>query len=140
MSIRQKILVYFSAITIMLLAISLVVIYILFSEYREEDFQQRQKEKIQLTLKFLAEIKKTDNDVVEYLDRNSINEMLDEKLLIFDHNKKLVYASVDNTRIPYSKSFLDRLSEKQNWIETKDGLYDVIAIYLKKDDIAYYGI
>ncbi|WP_353136894.1 ATP-binding protein [Pseudopedobacter sp.] len=140
MSIRKKILVYFSAITILLLAISLVVIYILFSEYREEDFQQRQKEKIHLTLKFLAEIKKIDQDVVAYLDRNSINEMLDEKLLIFDHNKKLVYASVDNTKIPYSQSFLNRLSEKQNWIETKDGLYDVIAIYLKKDDIAYYGI
>ncbi|ADY52177.1 integral membrane sensor signal transduction histidine kinase [Pseudopedobacter saltans DSM 12145] len=140
MSIRKKILIYFSAVTVMLVAIALMVIYILFSEYREEDFQQRQKEKIHLTLKFLAEIKRADKDIVEYLDRNSINEMLDEKLLIFDNSKSLIYTSVDNTKIPYSRDLLNKLSESQPWIETKDGLYDVVSIYLRKNDLAYYGI
>jgi hypothetical protein len=52
MGIRKKILLYFSLTTISLTGVALIFIYTLFAEYREEEFQQRQKEKIKSTLFF----------------------------------------------------------------------------------------
>jgi len=140
MNIRKKIVLYFSTGTIVLLATALVFIYTLFSRFREEEFQQRQVDKIRTTLKFLTEIRNIDQDLIESMDRITIHELYDEKLLIFDKSKKLVYSSIDDTPVTFSSDILDDLSAEQSLIEQKDGLYDVTGIYLEKDDKAYYGI
>ncbi|GIV43426.1 MAG: hypothetical protein KatS3mg035_0549 [Bacteroidia bacterium] len=57
MKIRNKILLYFSTTVIGFTIISSAVVYWIFSEYREEEFQQRQKEKIKYTIELLAEYK-----------------------------------------------------------------------------------
>src|SRR5690606_31020531 len=99
MSIRRKILLYFSATIISLLGITLFFIYTLFYEFREEEFQQKQKQKITSTIKFLTEIKQADESIIQALDRISINEFYDEKLLIFDASKNLIYSSIDDLQI-----------------------------------------
>ena len=140
MSIRKKILLYFSATVICLLGATLFFIYTLFYEYREEEFQQRQKQKIASTLKFLTEIKEDDEYIIQAMDRMSIFEFYDEKLLIYDHNKKQIYASIDDTLIPDADRILSVLSTKQPWLETKDEQYDVIGMYMNHDNKSYYGI
>lgn len=62
MKIRNKILLYFSATSIALVGILFFVMYWLFSEYREEEFQQRQKEKILSTLHFISEVEKKEKE------------------------------------------------------------------------------
>ena len=57
MKIRNKILFYFSSAIIVLTAITLTIIYILFSEHREEEFQQLQNEKIRQTIDLIKEFK-----------------------------------------------------------------------------------
>lgn len=141
MSIRRKILLYFSVVTICLTGGLLFFIYTLFSEYREEEFQQRQKEKITSTLKFLTEFRQIDERLIEAMDRITIEDMYNEKLLIFDSDKRPVYTSIDDTPIPYPGKILDLLSPSRRWIEQKEALYDVVGIYLE-DEIGrgYYGI
>ncbi|MGC4232042.1 MAG: HAMP domain-containing sensor histidine kinase [Niabella sp.] len=140
MKIRNKILLYFSATSILLIGLFFSLIYWLFSEYREEEFQQRQKEKIQSTLQFISEIEKNEKDLAEAVDRLTINSFMNEKLLIFDSNKKLVYSSLDDVSISYSDALLSELNDHKNWIEQKDGLYDVVAIYFTSNNKSYYGI
>lgn len=140
MSIRRKILLYFSATVIGLLAITLFAIYTLFYEYREEDFQQRQKQKITSTLKFLTEIKQVDESIIQAMDRISIYEFYDEKLLIYNDQKELIYSSIDDTPVPNAGDILEVLSQENPWIETKDELYDVIGAYVQHDHNIYYGI
>jgi signal transduction histidine kinase len=140
MNIRKKIVLYFSSVTIVLLAAALIFIYTLFSRFREEEFQQRQVEKIRTTLKFLTEIRNIDQNLIEAMDRITIHDIYDEKLLIFDKSKKLVYSSIDDTRVTFSSDILSSLSAKKPLIEQQDGLYDVTGIYLEKDDKGYYGI
>ncbi len=69
MSIRNKILLYFSVVAITLVSIAFFFIYELFAQNREEEFQQRQKVKIETTLKFLTEIRDIDSDLIEAMDR-----------------------------------------------------------------------
>lgn len=140
MSIRKKILFYFSWVSILLVAGLFVFIYTLFSQYREQEFQQRQKEKITNTLRFLTDVKKLDDDLIQSIDRVDINGLYDEKLLIFDRNKNLIYSSIDDTPIQFSNKILSDLSETKPWFEQKDGLYDVIGISLTSNEKAYYGI
>lgn len=140
MGIRKKILLYFSLTTISLTGIALFLIYTLFAEYREEEFQQRQKEKIKSTLFFLSEIKKADKELTEAIDRLTINDLYNEKLLIFNHKKELIYSSIDDTPIQYSKNILDKLSLDNEWFESKDEAYDVVGLYFQNDKNAYYGI
>lgn len=140
MRLKNKILIYYSGTTIALLAICFLVVYWLFAEYREEDFQQRQKEKILTTFRFITEINKYESELTEAVDRLTINSLLNEKLLIFDSTKTLIYASLDDVPITYSKQLLSRLNTSDVWIEQKDGLYDVVAIYFKSNNQHYYGI
>ncbi len=140
MSIRQKILIAFSLVTITLIGASFLFIYTLFSGYRAEEFQQRQKERITNTLRLLTEVKNLDAKILKSLNRNTINDLYNEKLLIFDRNKKLIYTSIDDTPIPFPVSILNELNDKNTWIGQKDGLYDVVAITLTNQDVSYYGI
>ncbi|MGC1631862.1 MAG: HAMP domain-containing sensor histidine kinase [Gelidibacter sp.] len=142
MSIRRKILLYFSATIISLLGITLFFIYTLFYEYREEEFQQEQKQKITSTIKFLTEIKQADKSIIQAMDRISINEFYDEKLLIFDHDKELIYSSIDDLQIPENEvnDILNVLTVAHPWLETKDDLYDVVGVYVKYNNNTYFGI
>jgi signal transduction histidine kinase len=140
MGIRKKILLYFSLTTISLSGIVLLFIYTLFAEYREEEFQQRQKEKIKSTLIFLSEIKRADNELTEAIDRLNIHDLFDEKLLIFNKQKELIYSSIDDTPIKYSNSILKQLSPEKEWYESKEDLYDIVGLYFHNQGNVYYGI
>lgn len=141
MEIRKKILLYFSLTTISITGIALFFIYTLFAEYREEEFQQRQKEKIKSTLRFLSEIKRIDHELTEAIDRLTINDLYNEKLLIFNDEKVLIYSSIDDTPIEYSKAILEELTPKNEWYEIKDELYDVVGLYFHNNEgNTYYGI
>lgn len=140
MSIRKKILIYFSLIVPIITGIAFIFIFHLFSENREEEFQMRQKAKISTTLKLLTQIKQTDKELIESLDRLTINDLFDEKLLIFNNEKELIYSSVDDTPVPISGKILSALNPQNKWIETKEGLYDVVGTYIEKNGSIYYGI
>ena len=140
MKIRKKIILYFSATTIALTGIVLFIIYTLFGVYRREEFQQRLNEKITFSLKFLGEVQHTSQALLNNLDRITINGLYDEKMLLFDGNKKLIYASLDDTRINTSNAILGKLGKSRPWIETKEGKFDVIGVYINMNNRSFYGI
>lgn len=140
MTIRKKVLLFFSTTVICLLGATLFFIYTLFYEYREEEFQQMQKQKITSTLKFLTQIKKADETVIQAMDRISIHEFYDEKLLIYNNEKELIYSSIDDLLVPNAEEILSFLNSTNTWLETKDELYDVIGVYVKHKNKTYFGI
>lgn len=140
MRIKTRITIYFSLATIGITGIAFVFVYILFSHNREEEFQMRQKEKISTTLKLLAQVRETDHELIEALDRLTINDLYDEKLLLFNDKKELIYSSVDDTPVPFSNHILARLTPENKWVETKDGLYDVVGTFIESNGNTFFGI
>lgn len=140
MKIRNKILVYFSITVIVLSAISLTVIYVLFSEYREEEFQQLQSKKIEYTIGLIAEFKEMSEELALMLDAQDIHDFYDEKLLIFDGQKNLIFSSLDSLPIHQTTSILTKLSPARQWVETKEGDYDLVGVYRERDGKSYYAI
>ncbi|MDR7130812.1 signal transduction histidine kinase [Algoriphagus sp. 4150] len=140
MKIRDKILIHFSSTVIALTAISLTIIYILFSEYREEEFQQQQNGKIHTTIKLIEKFKQESATISYLIDQQDINDFYDEKLLVYDSNKDLIFASLDSLDILKAESILNKLSPSQRWIETKEENYDLIGIYAETNGHNYYAV
>ncbi|MFD2034581.1 sensor histidine kinase [Belliella marina] len=140
MKIRNKILIYFSTTVIALTAISFIIVYILFSEYREEEFQQQQNEKIHTTLKLIERFKEESATISYLIDKQDINDFYDEKLLVYDSEKNLIFSSLDSLDIVKAGTVLNRLSPKQKWIETKEDKYDLIGIYAVTNNNEYYAV
>lgn len=140
MKVRNKILIYFSSTVIVLSALSLVIVFILFSAHREEEFQQQQFSKIKYTVGLAEEFGKISAEVSRLLDKQDIHDFYDEKMLIYDNKKKLVFSSIDSLDIIKSNAILNKLSVSNNWIETKEDGYDLIGVYIEHNDKGYYGI
>lgn len=120
--------------------LAFIFIYVLFAQNREDQFQKRQKDKVVFTLKILSEIKESEEGLIESLDRLTINDLLNEKLLLFNSEKKLIYSNIDDTPLAISGQILSELNPENNWVETKDGDYDVIGTYIESFGHTYYGI
>jgi len=140
MKIRNKIFIYFSTTVIALTAISFIIIYILFSEYREEEFQQQQNEKIQTTIKLVEKFKMESATISYLVDQQDINDFYDEKLFIYDSDKNLIFASLDSLDVLKAEKVLNKLSPTNKWIETKEENYDLIGVYVESNNQNYYAI
>lgn len=88
----------------------------------------------------MSEIKKIDSELSESIERINIHDFYNEKLLIFNYKKELIYSSIDDTPIENPKDILDQLSIENEWYEDKDQLYDVVGLYFQNKNKAYYGI
>lgn len=140
MNIRSKILLYFSTLSIGFVGIAFIIIYSLFSNYRTQEFQQRIKDKTITTVKFLVEIEQIDHNLLQTMDEYTINNLYKEKILIFDSSKKLIYSSVDDTKIKYEKSILNELSADNPLIETTEDNFDLVGVCFQFGKHNYYGI
>lgn len=140
MKIRNKILIYFSSTVITIVGISLIIIYILFSEYREESFQQQQYEKVKYTIGLIARFKQMSAELAVLLDEQDIHDFYDEKLLVYNDQKEMVFSSIDDLTIEKQNEILTRLSPSNSWIETKEDNYDLIGVYLENKGTSYYAI
>src|SRR5690625_4883896 len=140
MRIRNKILFYFSTTVILLSAISLTIVFILFAEYREEEFQQQQYSKIKYTVGLIEEFENISAEVSLLLDKQDIHDFYDEKMLIYDHDNKLIFSSIDSLNIEKSSAILSELSIANDWIETKADGYDLIGVYIENNAKGYYAI
>lgn len=140
MKIKNKILIYFSSTVILVSAVSLVIVFILFSAHREEEFQQQQFSKIKYTIGLIDEFHKISAEVSLLLDKQNIHDFYDEKMLIYDNNKNLIFSSIDSLDISKANAILNKLSVSNNWIETKEDNYDLIGVYIENNSKGYYGI
>ena len=64
MSIRQRILIYFSVLSITVVGVTFLLLFTVFKNYRKEEFQQRVKDHIFSTMGILAEVRELDQDII----------------------------------------------------------------------------
>jgi signal transduction histidine kinase len=140
MKLKNKIVLVFSVTFMAVMGVVLLAVYISMSQYREEEFSQRLKEKTTTTIRLMVEFKQIDLDLLQVLDETTINNLYDEKILIFDEEGKSIYTSVDDTAIRFPDEILQRLKNGEEEIFYREGIYDVFAHPIISKGKTYYAI
>ena len=130
MNLKQRFSIFFSILYSVMLATMLLLVYTQFANFRKEEIQNRLKEKAQTTLKLLVEVKQVDYQLLKLIDSNTINNLYNEKVLIFDDHYNLIYSSIDDAVIKWDTTLLKKIQDK-DYVYMNDKEYDIVGIESK---------
>ncbi len=137
MTLKRKIAINVSIAYSILFGLASTFIYISFSTFRKEEFKKRLEEKALSTAKLLVEVKEIDNQILKLIDKNKIDKLLNEKTLVFDGEYKLVYSSLDDSKITWTKNDLIRLNNEKSYLIDKKGK-ETLGIFFPFKEGDYY--
>lgn len=137
MNLKLRFSLLFSFLFSVLLAAVMLIVYYLFSNFRKEEFEDRMMEKAQTTIKLLLEVKEIDYQLLKLIDRNTINNLYNEKILVFDDSMRLIYSSLDDIIINWSSEELDQIKKKGIVVKRNKGT-DIVGIYFDLANRDYY--
>ena len=137
MTLKKRIVISVSLTYSLVFGIVSLTVFMLFSKFRQDEFLERLKAKAFTTGRLLIEVKEVDNQLLKLIDKNTINKLFNEKTVVFNDSNKIVYSSVDDLNINYTKKdFIDLNQlgyfcrvEKEN---------DLIGILYKFQNHQYY--
>ncbi len=148
MEIRKKITYQFIGIVAIILFLSLISIYISFSESRKEEFYDRLASKAKLVAQMLIEIDEIDTEVLRKIEMNNPLSLPNEKIIIYDYRNSIIYSSDEDDRLIISDELINKvrlieeLKLKQKPFEIYGqfytGQYDRIVVFAAATDI--FGI
>lgn len=115
-------------------------VYIISEKYRKQEFYQRLKDRTLTTYKLMVEVEQINYDILKLLDKNTINSLYDEKILLFDSSFHLIYNSIDDAAGDYPRIVLEELKNGQDELEATEGKYEIVGIRFLYKGSTYYGI
>ncbi len=127
MNIRLRLTIQFTAIVISILVLFSSAIYFFSANFRKNDFNTRLEEKALTTVKLLIEVKEVDSILLKIIDRNTINVLENEKIVIYNTKNEQIYSNIDKTYQNTDFALLIKIKEKKK-------------IYFSKYNIEYVGI
>ncbi|MXO05010.1 ATP-binding protein [Flavobacterium sp. HBTb2-11-1] len=139
MTLKNRISLLVSLLFTILFGLASTVIFILYSNYRKEEFRDRLEIKALSNIKLLVNVKQVDNQLLKIIDQNSINKLYDEKTLVFDSNYKLIYSSIDDAKINWSVDDLKYLKKNKTFFK-QQGNYEVYGVFYDTNDKDFYAL
>jgi len=129
MNYKTRLTLLFVGLFFVVLSSILSFIYVSYSEFRRDEFFERLREKSFNTARLLSDVKEVDTHLLKIIDQNSINKMYDEKILIFDEHDKLIYSSLDDEAIPYSRNLIDQIRDREDKYYVDDDGDEVVGVH-----------
>jgi signal transduction histidine kinase len=120
MNIHARLTFIFTLIVASLLVVFVVSVYLFSAKYRKEEFLSRLESRAVTTARLLLEVKEVDKKLLQIIDKNSIHALYEEKVLVFDERDSLVYSSLDDLKIYYSKELLARIRKEKSVEESEE--------------------
>lgn len=139
MTLKNRISLLVSLLFTILFGLASTVIFILYSNYRKEEFRDRLEIKALSNIKLLVNVKQVDNQLLKIIDQNSINKLYDEKTLVFDSNFKLIYSSIDDAKINWSVDDLKYLKKNKTFFK-QQGDYEVYGVFYDTNAKDFYAL
>lgn len=137
MTLKNRISLLVSLLFTVLFGLASTFIFILYANFRKQEFKDRLEIKALTTIKLLANIKDTDYKLLKLIDKNAIDQLHDEKTLIFDAHFTLIYSSLDDVKIKWSVADLNYLKKNKTFFKNQNG-NEFYGILFKKNAKSYY--
>ncbi|MBI2268972.1 MAG: HAMP domain-containing protein [Bacteroidetes bacterium] len=127
MQIRTKLTYQFTINVALILILFSVAIYYFSSNYREQEFYSRLKDKAITTAKLLSQdVKEVNPSILKAIDRNSVNNLPGEKVTIYDFKNTLLYDSNDDSTLAAAELINKIRLEKE--VRYTEGESEVIGV------------
>ena len=139
MTLKNRISLLVSLLFTVLFGLASTFIFILYSNFRKDEFRDRLETKALSDIKLLVNVKNMDSQLLKIIDQNTINKLYNEKTLIFDSNYRLIYSSIDDTKINWSIDDLKYL-KKNKTLFKQQGNYEVYGVFYDTNDKDYYAL
>lgn len=124
MTIRNRIALQFSLIVASILVGFSVVVYLTSTTYWREEFYERLQQKALTTSQLLNEI---DINLLRIIDSNTSTTLVNEKILVFNANDELLYASADDSVAHFDRALLQRV-RNERLVKTVSGENEVLGL------------
>ncbi|MDX1911753.1 MAG: ATP-binding protein [Saprospiraceae bacterium] len=138
MNIRTSLTLRFSAIVATILMAFCIAVYSLSENYRREEFFSRLENRGLTTARLLVTVKEVDNNLLRIIDRNSIQALYQEKVMIFDSRDSLLYASLDDLEAGYLPELLQRI-RRQGKVEYTENEIEHVG-FTFEDQQSHYTV
>ncbi|WP_029272395.1 HAMP domain-containing sensor histidine kinase [Flavobacterium sp. KJJ] len=139
MTLKNRISLLVSLLFTILFGLASTVIFVLYSNFRKEEFRDRLEIKALSNIKLLVNVKEVDDQLLKMIDQNSINKLYDEKTLVFDSHYKLIYSSIDDAKINWSVEDLKYLKKHKTFFK-QQGNYEVYGVFYDTKDRDFYAL
>ncbi|GIQ60509.1 two-component sensor histidine kinase [Flavobacterium collinsii] len=139
MTLKNRISLLVSLLFTILFGLASTLIFVLYSNFRKEEFRDRLEIKALSNIKLLVNVKEVDDQLLKMIDQNSINQLYDEKTLVFDSNFKLIYSSIDDAKINWSVDDLKYLKKHKTFFK-QQGDYEVYGVFYDTKDRDFYAL
>ena len=134
LNIRARLTLQFTSIVSFILILFSFIIYYFSATYRETEFYSRLENKAVNTAKLLLAVKEIDYDLLKIIDKNTINALPSEKVLIYNYQDQEIYNSLDDDSIHVPKALLNTIRLKKE-VRYHQGEHEVIGLlYADKYD------
>lgn len=120
MTLKQRLALYLSMAFALLFGMALLFIYFSFASFRTQEFADRLEEQALTTVRLLLKIKEVDRKLLKTIDRNSLHKLYNEKTLVFDHNFRLIYSSIDDASVKWNIEDLKELRAKHTFFRQNE--------------------
>ncbi|MFH6991903.1 ATP-binding protein [Flavobacterium sp. FlaQc-48] len=139
MTLKNRISLLVSLLFTILFGLASTLIFVLYSNFRKDEFRDRLEIKALSNIKLLVNVKQIDNQLLKMIDQNSINKLYDEKTLVFDSDYKLIYSSIDDAKIKWSVDDLKYLKKHKTFFK-QQGNYEVYGVFYDTKDRDFYAL
>jgi len=113
LNIRSRLTIQFTYIVAFILVLFSFIIYYFSASYREAEFYSRLEKKALTTAKLLIEVKEVDYNLMKIIDKNALNALHNERVIIYNDKDHQIYNSLDYDSIQFSKAFLDKIRQEK---------------------------
>jgi signal transduction histidine kinase len=113
MSLKRKIALTISIAFSLLFGMVMAVIYLSFNDFRRDEFKERFRQRLEFTSHFISKSKDFEEEAPVFFNENSDNILLNEKILIFNEKKELIYSTIKDRNVTWDSAMLKELDRKK---------------------------
>lgn len=139
MNLKQRFSIIFSALFSIVLALVMVILFSLFEKFRQDEFKQRLQEKGENTIKLLIDVEDVNQQLLKYIDKNTINNLYQEKVLIFNDSLNLIYSSINKVVLKWDKEDLYYFKKNKTFFR-RIGDEEIYGVYFNTKKNEYFAL
>lgn len=137
MSLKRRVALYISIAFSLLFGIVMAIIYVSFNDFRKEEFKERFQKRLEFTSNFILKSDDFEKEAFLFFNENADNVLLNEKIIIFNEKKELIYSTVKNSAVIKNKELLTELDRKKV-IYNESSTPEIYAVLVSIKEHNYY--